>query len=65
MYEKCLVYDALVPFLVLLAPGGLMHETKGIGTNLTNDQRQAHSVDLRRGHLIDKVCVQEILPPEK
>ena len=72
MYEKCLVYDALalaesasVPFLVLLTPGGLMHETKGIGTNLTNDQRQAHSVDLRREHLIDKVCVQEIFPPEK
>ena len=40
-------------------------ETKGIGTNLTNDQRRAHWVDLRGQQFIDKVCVQEILPPEK
>ena len=39
--------------------------TKGVGANLTNDEKRAHLADLRRGHLIDQVCVQEILPPER
>ena len=39
--------------------------TAGIGAGLTNDQKRAHLVDLKRDHLIDQVCVQEILPPEK
>ena len=38
--------------------------TQGIGANLTNDEKRAHLADLRRDHLIDQVCVQEILPPE-
>lgn len=38
--------------------------TKGIGARLTNEQKKAHLADLRREHLIDEVCVQEILPPE-
>jgi hypothetical protein len=37
----------------------------GIGANLTNEEKRAHLRDLRRDHLIDQVCVQEILPPEK
>ena len=37
----------------------------GIGANLTNDEKRAHLADLRREHLIDQVCVQEILPPNK
>jgi hypothetical protein len=37
----------------------------GIGANLTNDEKRAHLTDLRREHLIDQVCVQEILPPER
>jgi hypothetical protein len=37
----------------------------GIGANLTNDEKRAHLIDLKREHLIDQVCVQEILPPEK
>ena len=37
----------------------------GIGANVTNDEKRAHLVDLRREHLIDQVCVQEILPLEK
>ena len=37
----------------------------GIGANLTNDEKRAHLADLRREHLIDQVCIQEILPPEK
>jgi hypothetical protein len=39
--------------------------TNGIGANLTNDEKRAHLADLRREHLIDQVCIQEILPPEK
>jgi hypothetical protein len=39
--------------------------TNGLGANLTNDEKRAHSADLRREHLIDQVCIQEILPPEK
>ena len=37
--------------------------TKGIGANLTNDEKRAHLIDLKREHLIDQVCTQEILPP--
>jgi hypothetical protein len=39
--------------------------TNGIGAHLTNDEKRAHLPDLKRPHLIDQVCVQEILPPEK
>lgn len=38
--------------------------TQGIGAHLTADQKRAHLRDVKRGHLIDDVCVQEILPPE-
>ncbi len=43
----------------------LMVMTKGIGANLTNDEKRAHLIDLKREHLIDQVCPQEILPPEE
>ena len=43
----------------------VMVMTRGIGANLNNDEKRAHLADLRREHLIDKVCIQEILPPEK
>ena len=39
--------------------------TKGIGANLTNDEKRAHLIDLKREYLIDQVCTQEILPPER
>ena len=39
--------------------------TQGIGANLTNDEKRAHLIDLKREHLIEQVCPQEILPPEK
>ena len=42
----------------------VMVMTKGIGANLTNDEKRAHLIDLKRDHLIDQVCTQEILPPE-
>lgn len=43
----------------------VMVMTKGIGANLTNDEKRAHLIDLKREHLIDQVCVQEILPPDE
>jgi hypothetical protein len=43
----------------------VMVMTRGIGANLTNDEKRAHLADLRREHLIDQVCPQAILPPEK
>jgi hypothetical protein len=43
----------------------VMVMTRGVGANLTNDEKRAHLIDLKREHLIDQVCVQEILPPEK
>ena len=43
----------------------VMVMTQGIGANLTNDEKRAHLIDLRRDHLIEQVCPQEILPPEK
>lgn len=43
----------------------VMAMTKGIGANLTNEEKRAHLIDLRRDHLIDQICVQEILPPER
>jgi len=43
----------------------VMVMTNGIGANLTNEEKRAHLTDLRREHLIDQVCIQEILPPEK
>ena len=43
----------------------VMVMTQGVGANLTNDEKRAHLIDLKREHLIDQVCTQEILPPEK
>ena len=39
--------------------------TQGIGASLTNDEKRAHLADIGRAHLVDDICVQEILPPEK
>lgn len=39
--------------------------TNGIGAHLTNDEKRARLKDLRREHLIDQVCIQEILSPEE
>ena len=42
----------------------VMVMTQGIDANLTNEEKRAHLIDIRRQHLIDQVCPQEILPPE-
>ena len=41
-----------------------MTMNNGIGVNLTNEQKQLHLVDIGREHLVESVCIQEILPPE-
>ena len=43
----------------------VMAMMRGIGANLTNDEKRAHLIDLQREHLIDQVCTQEILSPDK
>jgi hypothetical protein len=43
----------------------VMVMTQGFGAHLTNDEKRAHLLDLKREHLIDQVCIQEILPPEE
>ena len=43
----------------------VMAMTNGIGAHLTNDEKRAHLGDLKRDHLIDQVCIQEIIPPDK
>jgi hypothetical protein len=42
----------------------VMVMVNGVGKHLTNDEKRAHLKDLNREHLIDQVCIQEILPPE-
>ena len=39
--------------------------TQGIGAALSNDCKRAHLADIGRAHVIDQVCIQEILPPER
>ena len=36
----------------------VMVMTNGIGAHLTNDEKRAHLIDLRRGQSIDQVCLQ-------
>jgi len=36
----------------------------GVGISLTASEKRTHLEDVGRSHLIDQVCVQEILPPE-
>ena len=38
--------------------------TAGIGSHLPNEQKRAHLIDIKREHLIEEVCIQEVLPPE-
>ena len=39
--------------------------TAGIGSHLPNEQKRAHLIDIKREHLIEEVCIQEVLPPEQ
>jgi hypothetical protein len=42
----------------------VMTMTNGIGVNIPNEKKRIHLVDIGREHLIEDVCIQEILPPE-
>ena len=37
--------------------------TQGVGAHLSNDQKRAHLQDIGLEHPIERVCIQEILPP--
>ena len=43
--------------------GHLLGMTQGIRG--ANDEKRPHLIDLKWEHLIDQVCIQEILPPER
>ena len=38
--------------------------TSGVGSHVPNEYKRTHLIDVGREHLIDDVCVQEVLPPE-
>jgi hypothetical protein len=38
--------------------------TQGLGAALSNEEKRLHLQDIGRGHLIDRICIVEILPPE-
>jgi hypothetical protein len=39
--------------------------TQGLGAALSNEQKRLHIEDIGRGHLVDQICIVEILPPEE
>ena len=39
--------------------------TSGIGAKLPNEHKRAHLIDIKREHLIEEICIQEVLPPEQ
>lgn len=43
----------------------VMVTSQGIEANLSNDEKRAHLADPKRERLIDQVCAQEILPPQR
>jgi len=42
----------------------VMAMTAGVGANLTNDEKRAHLMDIKRDHLIDDIITVDVLPPE-
>jgi len=45
-------------------PSVVLAMTQGVGAHIPNEQKRAHLEDIGRGHLIDDVCVQEVIPPQ-
>ena len=39
--------------------------TSGIGVHLPNAQKNAHLVDIGRAHLVEGICVQDVLSSDK
>lgn len=52
-------------WLAMLDRSLVLAMTQGVGANLANEHKRQHLRDLDREHLIDQICVQEILPPER
>jgi hypothetical protein len=42
-----------------------MAMTQGIGAHLTNDEKRAHLIDVKRGHPIHQFCIQEDFAPQE
>lgn len=57
LIRKAYWYDMLDDSIVTLF-------TLGIGKDLSNEEKKNHLKDIKREHLVDKVCTIEILPPE-
>jgi hypothetical protein len=36
----------------------------GLGAHIPNEQKRLHLIDIGREHLVDDICIQEVLPPE-
>ena len=36
----------------------------GIGAHIRNEQKRLHLIDVGREHLVEDVCIQEVLPPK-
>ena len=34
------------------------------GCGRTNEEKKNHLLDINREHLIDKICIQEVMPPD-
>jgi hypothetical protein len=62
-HERCPTIEASKTMVISDGPNEF--DRAGIGANLTNYEKRTHLVDLKREHLIDQVCTQEILPPER
>jgi hypothetical protein len=42
----------------------VMTMNNGLGAHIPNEQKRLHLIDIGREHLVEVVCVQEVLPPE-
>jgi hypothetical protein len=51
--------------LIPAPTGSSVQQSESAQRELTNDEKRAHLTHIRREHLIDHVCPQEILPPQK
>ena len=41
-----------------------MTMNNGLGAHIPNEQKRLHLIDIGREHLVEDVCIQEVLPPE-
>jgi hypothetical protein len=41
-----------------------MAMNNGLGAHIPNEQKRLHLIEIGREHLVDDICIQEVLPPE-